>query len=267
MCVLSYKEHFNRRAKKEKKMNTSCPDESILARFMEDRLLDDEKDKVLNHLAKCDHCLGMVAGAHDLLHDNDIMKWENVPISDEKAQLVIKDIYTKTTPLTIKEIFVKGADKLKVGLNNFVGKFKEWRYNVSQNKTTQYAYVPVRSAEKEIHTDKIDTVIKGFDVINFHLQMVSQKKDSASLQIIPKIKDKAFEHARLYLKNDKFHLISTRPVLLESIQFDRISDGKYIIEVIKNENDTLETKDISQNKISSDIISFNIEIYNGKIVL
>ena len=229
-------------------MKQFCPNDIILARFLENRLPDNEKDLLINHLSQCEKCLEKIAEASQLLQDNDVMQWEAIPVSDEKARSVLAR--TQYRQSTMKDIITKNVNMLKSRVNSIATAFHDWKNQFSIKGNAQFAFVPVRSDSTEL-LDERDVVVKHFDAISLQFRLISQKSKHYTIQVKPVKKDHSFDQARLYLKHDDGRLISTRPLMVEPIVFESLVDGNYIIEIICN----------------TEKITFEIDIQKGKIFL
>jgi len=84
-------------------------------------LPDNEKDLLINHLSQCEKCLEKIAEASQLLQDNDVMQWETIPVSDEKARSVLAK--TQYRQSTMKDIITKNVNILKKWAADFYTAF------------------------------------------------------------------------------------------------------------------------------------------------
>ena len=226
----------------------NCPNDITLSRFIENTLLDDEKEIVMHHFSKCKECLKKITDANQLLQDDNIMKWENIPISNEKARSVLEKTHYQSASIT--DVFSKNVNMIKNWVNSGIIAFNEWKNRLPNMKTVQYAYVPVRSDSKEMLSNEMDGVVKNFDPISLQFKLTFHKEKQNTLQIKTLKKDHSFNHARLYLKHKDGGLISSQPLMIETIIFEKLIDAEYIIEIIHNK-----------------MITFSIKIHQGRILL
>jgi hypothetical protein len=69
--------------------------------------------------------------------------------------------------------------------------------------------------------------------------------------------DNSLSHARLYLKHHVGTLISTQSLMIETILFEMLSDGQYLLEIQKPDNGPESDKNM---------IVFSFEMNGGKII-
>jgi hypothetical protein len=236
-------------------MKKNCPNDTMLSRFLENQLSDKDKDAVMTHLAQCDQCLEKVAVANRLLQDVDIMQWENVPISDKKARSVL--IHAQEQPTKVKDIITKRVNTIKNWIKNGSNALNGLKDRLQIKDNAQYAFVPVRNDSHDALCDAMDIVIKKTELISLQLKLIPQKTNHNTLQIKVLHMDNSLSHARLYLKHHVGTLISTQSLMIETILFEMLSDGQYLLEIQKPDNGPESDKNM---------IVFSFEMNGGKII-
>jgi len=235
-------------------MKTSCPDETILARFLEKKLSNEQKESIINHLAICDHCLQKVAFSSSFSKDEELMKLEQVTISDEQAKSILLNTKQKKYLTKIKKSILHASSIVEKWFQDKIYNIKRGS-EIQFSNNIQYSYATVRN-KSDKSSDNI--CIKEIESVTIELHILSTTMNKNELQLNISLSDKKWEDSRIYLKHYMGRLISSRTITKEPIVFKNLLDGKYILEFIKTVDMVNNSKEINNN------IKFIFDIYQGK---
>ena len=227
-------------------MNISCPDEILLARFMQDKLSNKEKEYVLSHLAECYKCLQMVSTTYRMLKDEELLNEEEYSISYEQA----KEIYLNAKKDTLLEKIEKKSKRIYTIISDIFEDIK-FRY-FTPGLILEPGFAKIRGSQ---NTDNqhYNPIIKQFKKISLQLVIISNENNKSTLQVkVLKVHSK-WKDARLFIKHETGALISSRSISENIIEFMRLKDEKYNI--------------VIENIDNSEQLQFNIEIKQENLTL
>lgn len=97
-------------------MKSACIDIYMLARYIEGRLSDEQKETMEEHFSVCDRCRKELVSAYCLVKESDMSEWE--PASDQEVRSVLNYLNHPNHPNNsdwFKEVFEWITEKLPPG--------------------------------------------------------------------------------------------------------------------------------------------------------
>lgn len=198
-------------------MKIKCPDDELLADYLEGRLSETDRFRVEAHLADCDACLDRFASAGSLLHSGCQLDYDAVPEQvTEAAVRLAKDENLLTTSVTPSK---NVKDKVR-GVMDTVSEF------LSFSPWSTWQLQPVRSRKEE--TDEGVVVLeKTFRQFKVKIEVEKTGPDRCTVGIAFPEHVKPVGGVRVTLKQGNrevaSYLTHKSSLVFEDLIFDRYS--------------------------------------------
>jgi len=126
-------------------MGIGCIDFDTLVDYITGNLPDKKRDRVMEHISRCDNCLENIASATRIMGDNDLDRWEAMP---EKEALVVLE---KVNMNLLRSSPKKPCPKLETVKK----KFLEWVRGLTPDFSLQYGFARAPGFSDASFTDHI----------------------------------------------------------------------------------------------------------------
>ncbi len=195
-------------------MKNICPDDEILADFIENRLPNKKRLKIEKHLSGCDRCLEELTVSRSLVRGRSLTNMEQVPekVTDKAVHMVTQ---TESGP------FDSFKDRLKQSGN----KISSWMFDLLNMGTNRdFCPSPIRGSRKKVSEDLIQ-LKKKFKKIDTEIEIEKTAKNTANIRIRLPESDKQLKGVRVILKRGEreisSHLLNGGYALFDDIGFGR----------------------------------------------
>lgn len=200
-------------------METTCPDEEMLADYLEGRLSDEENSFIEEHLTQCDHCLEVFEMSGQLIHSPPERELGSVPlaVTDAAVRLALGDR---------SEPFVSLNTKLKRFLTHFHSSLSE---RIGPLPWGRYALSPIRGTKKVLARDLIH-LKKTFREIEAEIEIEKTGKNRAHIRVTILQANGLKSGIRVTLKREEREISS---ILYEEggyVLFENIPFGQYSLD-------------------------------------
>jgi len=233
----------------------SCIAPFTILKYVEKRLSDKEKDAVEKHMQSCEKCMDLILTTDQLLNDDELMQWASVPVSDDLARSVIRNL-----PDSFWE---KIRKKWKKAIDILVDKFRPDPSDMILGKPSpalvlSYSQRPVnRSTEKSISPSP-----QFYDQISINgltLEIVEMTLNFVKIEF--KRLQKNLNGIEVLIKNST-DIISSLQLVNSQPKFRRLPFGTYQLEYfpIKTNN-----RNFSINQIRDSFRDKSISTYHFKV--
>lgn len=197
-------------------MKTACPDEEIIADYIEGRLSENDRASVEAHLSDCEQCLEILLTVREITGPKEKPALEPVP--DKITQAAVQQI-KKQTSLSINTVILK----YKRSLRGFFTWLSEW-LNITPWRG--WGLSPIRSYGNKISDDLIilKQRFKGLET-EIEIEKIGLEKADIRVSLI---KDDQTKRSRVTLKRDEREIASK---LFENnfAFFEKIPFGHYTL--------------------------------------
>ena len=171
-------------------MGTGCIDFDILVDYITGNLTDKKRDRVMEHISRCDNCLENIASATRIMGDNDLNKWELMP--GKEALVVLEKVNVNLLRSSPKQPYLKPETVKK--------KFLEWVRGLTPDFSLQYGFARAPGFSNASFTDHI-CIKKIFS--NLHTDIFMEKCDDRfCVQIKIHEKNKMAKNVRVTLTRE-----------------------------------------------------------------
>ena len=196
-------------------MKIICPDEEVIADYLEGRLCQDDRSELESHASDCDLCLEEFTAAKSLCQTDDISKFDPVPghVTDAAVALVTGEGFSRS--VSVKEKVIECFRKLNVWISDHLQlkTFMKYRLAVVRGtpETRPEDLFHVEKAFEEIRTD-IEIEKTGSDLAAIRVNVIGDRTKKKDVRV-----SLVNEHERevsSFLLNGGF-------VIFEEIQFGR----------------------------------------------
>jgi len=126
-------------------MGTGCIDFDILVDYITGNLPDKKRDRVMEHILRCDNCLENIANATRIMGDNDLDKWKAMP--EKEALSVLEKVNMNFLRSSPKQPCLKPKAVKK--------KFLEWVQGLTPDFSLQYGFARAPGFSGASFTDHI----------------------------------------------------------------------------------------------------------------
>jgi hypothetical protein len=198
-------------------MEKLCPEEELLAGYLEGDLSEKEKVKVESHLSDCEVCLHAVVISDDMVKRTDMSQLQNVP--NQVTTAAIERIRERARPSTVplKDIFKQSTKGLFTTVSDMVASLGGMQPN----------FATVRGSRTAATNNKA-LIAKSFKDIHAQIEIEKTAQGKAHIKVsFPKQGDQG-KGVRVTLKKNgreisSFLVDNTGLVLFEDIPLDRYS--------------------------------------------
>jgi hypothetical protein len=193
-------------------MKSPCPDEEMLADYLEGRLAADERPGLEEHVSECAICLEGLVVAGSLFHKEDFLELDEVPPEvTEEAVLLLQSHHSRASH-PWPERFMRSIRDLSARLSESLG-LKAW---------SDLSLQPVRSPKgtRAENPVQLRTIFQDMDV---EIDMEKSGQDKANIRV--KLLDRKVSRkmVRVTLKQGEREIASYLPhggrVLFEDIPY------------------------------------------------
>ena len=198
-------------------MDKPCPDEEMIADYIEGRLSDNQKYVMEQHLSDCDRCLMDFQVDRNLFYELDTNELDDVPESVTQAAV---DLVNRQNAISS----VSKQDRLRQFVDGLYSKVYD---SFIWTSLGQWRLAPIRGSRKVLSEDII-RIKKAFKEIRTEIEIEKVSGNKTNIRVkLPK-HNKVRSGIRVTLKRDKreilSHLIDDQGyVLFEDIPFGRYS--------------------------------------------
>ena len=214
-------------------MRTSCLNEIIIAKYLNDTCSEKEKAFVQKHLCECDFCFHKLAATNRIINDEKIHSLLDVAAPDDKVQHVLDSLQKKGT----LDLFDSAVNKIKSSLNrlntNILNGIRELQFSIQQKFEPGYQFVLVRNDNKKINTP--NKMIKKINNMIVEFMLISTEKDNMTIQI-HFLKFKKWENARFFVIQKGHGMIASLKVKKDPILLKDLSKADYTLIIKKIEH-------------------------------
>ena len=126
-------------------MGTGCIDFDTLVHYITGNLPDKKRDRVMEHISRCDNCLENIASATRIMGDNDLDRWEAMP--EKEALVVLEKVNMNLLRSSPKQPCLKPETVKK--------KFLEWVRGLTPDFSLQYGFARAPGFSDASFTDHI----------------------------------------------------------------------------------------------------------------
>ena len=219
-------------------MKTPCPDEEMLADYLEGRLFDGERHEIDEHLSGCDICLEDLMVARSLVRGGDSLELDPVPSQVTQAAVSLVNSQGSIWPGSLRERLNRSIKGLHLRLSGLFSPtpWGEWRL------------APIRGSKKVVSRDLI-SLRKAFKGIDVEIEIEKTGESKALIRVkLPK-NNSLGKRIRVTLKRGEreisSHLLDGGYALFEDIPFghygltfarDGVMLGTYFFEIKESSN-------------------------------
>ena len=214
-------------------MRKSCPDEEMLADYLEDRLSDDERLEMEEHLSACDDCLDELVVAERFNRCEKEYESDSVPSRTTQAAVHLITGHDEAACVSLGERFKEYVKEISSKIADMFPVFP----------AGQLEPVPIRG-EKQVISQDLVRLKKTFKEIETEIEIEKVKKQKALIRVQLSGSSKREKKVRVTLKKGEreisSQLIEGGYVLFEDIPFghynlifarDGVMLGKYLFEI------------------------------------
>jgi hypothetical protein len=126
-------------------MGTGCIDFDTLVHYITGNISDKKRDRVMEHISRCDNCLENIASATRIMGDNDLDRWEAMP--EKEALVVLEKVKMNLLSSSPKQPGFK-PETVKE-------KFLEWVRGLTPDFSLQYGFARAPGLSDAPFTDHI----------------------------------------------------------------------------------------------------------------
>ena len=126
-------------------MGIGCIDFDTLVDYITGNLPDKKRDRVMEHISRCDNCLENIASATRIMGDNDLDRWEAMP--EKEALVVLEKVNMNLLRSSPKQPCPK--------LETVKKKFLEWVRGLTPDFSLQYGFARAPGFSDASFTDHI----------------------------------------------------------------------------------------------------------------
>jgi hypothetical protein len=208
-------------------MVKTCPKEEELIDYIENRLPDRDRKRVVHHLSECDVCLEEVVTARGMLRNENFTEFEPVP------EAVTRDALRIASESTEESVFKDLWENQKRKWKNTIYELLHW-------STLQLATV---RGDKKILSDNLILIEKIFSEFKAQIEIEKTGPDKANIKVLVTEDHKSNPIRVNLFKNNRemaSYLLNTSSVLFEDVPFnhyaitftrDGSKIGEYLFEV------------------------------------
>jgi hypothetical protein len=221
------KKNCIKRTNKSKKMKQKCIDYTILLKYIEKRASDKERGMVEAHIADCNHCLGVFARMNRIQNDTELNAWLDIPVSDDLAHSVIKQIDSKK----MRNRIVQKVNSMKYWFQTIC---LRWMKPLFARHHLQP--VPVRASQKE--TNMLNHSFK-----KRILTIVYETNDQNQARLNIQLRPLSDNNLRVFLLDNKGNNLASRFIEKDRpVFFNNVNTGQYEMRIMKQSDNTEETR-------------------------
>ena len=213
-------------------MKRVCPDEELLADYLESRLSDHERSEMEKHLANCEMCLEEFMVARNLVRGGDGFELDRVPSRVTQAAVRLVNTQGLTSSASLRERLKRLIKGLHLRMSDFhLTPWGEWRL------------APIRGSRRVVSKDLV-CVRKTFKEIEVEIEIEKTGENKTLIRVKLPESNRHGKGIRVTLKNGEreisSHFLDGAPVLFEDIHFGRYSltfsrdgvmVGKYLFKI------------------------------------
>ena len=197
-------------------MKIACPDDEMIADYLEGRLMDKDRFQIEKHLSDCTMCLERFVIATSLVHGGAELELDTVPaeVTEAAVRLVqrkrsaLPDSLSKTLKGSIRDLSTKVSDFFR---------FTPWG---------EWQLQPIRGSKKTLNKDLI-LLQKSFNDIETEIEIEKIGANKCNIRVVFPKHSRIRRGVRVSLKKGEreisSHLTDTDYVLFEDIPFGRYS--------------------------------------------
>jgi len=220
-------------------MKNACPNEEMMADYLENRLSEIERLDVESHLSECDDCLEWVSVTHSMMHDFEGYNFRDVP--EMVTQSAIWLTFKKPNPVVIS---------MKAQWKKFMQKIQNVIEDMGMIFWTEIQVAPVRGSRVVLARNQ-SRRRKDFEKIKTDIEIEKTGDNQAQIRVMVK-KDLFDEKIRVILLKRRLgvapildrevasYIIEDDAVLFENIPFDHykltftkngVTLGRYLFQI------------------------------------
>lgn len=214
-------------------MKRVCPDEELLADYLESRLSDHERSEMEKHLANCEICLEEFMVTRDLVRGGVGSELDPVPSRVTQAAVRLVNTQGFTSSASLRERLKRLIKGMQLRMSDFfyLTPWGEWHL------------APIRGSRRVVSKDHV-CVRKTFKEIEVEIEIEKTGEDKTLIQVKVPESNRRGKGIRVTLKNGEreisSHFLNRAPVLFEDIHFGHYSltfsrdgeiIGKYLFEI------------------------------------
>jgi hypothetical protein len=214
-------------------MKKVCPDEELLADYLEGRLSDNERSKMEAHLSDCERCLDEFMVARNLVRGDDRSELDSAPSTITRAAVRLIHSQASLSSDTLQERFKQLIKDLYARMLDFfhLTSWGEWHL------------APIRGSRRVVSKDLIH-LKKTFKDMEAEIEIEKTGKEKTLIRVRSPKDIEQWKSVRVTLiKGEReitSHLLNQGSVLFEDIPFghysltfsrDGVMLGKYLFKI------------------------------------
>ena len=203
-------------------MKNICPDEEMLADYIESRLSNNDKAEMDAHLSDCDQCLQAFVTVEGLVRSGDRIQLDTVPsrVTESAVHMV-----ESNGSLSYGSIRIK-LKRFMIGLYRRFSHFFRWA------PWGDWHLVPIRGSKKVISEDLVH-IKKTFEEIETEIEI--EKTGSGRAHIRVKLTGGIPHHKGIRVTlNRGEREISSHPFIGDYVLFEEVPFGHYSLTFSRN---------------------------------
>ena len=204
-------------------MERLCPDEEMLADYLEGRLSDDEKSRLEKHVSQCDQCLEDMMISKNLVNETYQFELDQVPDRVTKGVLHMLEDHGGQSWHAISIKLKRFFNNLSSSLSDYLGPIPWGRF----------ALAPIRGT-KTVVSDDLVQLRKTFKEIEADIEIEKKGPDSAHIRVRLTDRKKNEQGIRVTLRKGEREFASYLPGKSGYVFFEDIPFGQYSLDFDKD---------------------------------
>jgi hypothetical protein len=196
-------------------MKTACPEDEVIADYLEGRLSDKERFVTEQHFSSCSSCLERLVVTSSVLKKGQ--EDEAHPVPDEVTKRAVDAVLGRSAEREKRPMQVvhEKLELLSAKVTE-VFSFRPWAEQVLQ---------PIRGAERRVEESRI-VIPKKIGDLHVEIEITKKAGDLCDIRIAASPADQPLRRLRATLQRDERD-IASELVLHEAVVFEEIPLGRY----------------------------------------
>ena len=203
-------------------MKNTCPDEEMLADYIESRLSIDERAEMDAHLSDCDRCLQAFITAEGLVRNEDRIKSDNVP--DHVTELAVHFVENHSS-ISYGSLRIK-FKRFIIGLYTRLSLFFKWM------PWGDWQLEPIRGSKQVISEDLVQ-IKKTFMEIDTEIEIEKTGSGRAHIRVKLNESGRTSKGIRVTLFKGEREVFS-HPIDRDYVLFEEVPFGHYSLTFSRN---------------------------------